>query len=82
MRSTKLVSGGYRAPQPAHLQVRKTIEIINSMAGDHDIRYYSNTARKELVIVGDVSVVGKDGQSVIGVAPKLALVVNSSEFLD
>lgn len=82
MPNVTLSAGGYRATQPAHVQIRATIDTMNTLKGGKDIRNYSGTARKELLHGGTVEVIGKNGETLIGEAPKLALVVVSTVFRD
>ena len=72
-------SRGFNASQPAHIQIANTIQTMKTLKNGHDIRQWSGTARKELILGGDVDIVNTDGD-IIGTAPKLALVVVSSAF--
>ncbi|KAH7070670.1 hypothetical protein BKA63DRAFT_392039, partial [Paraphoma chrysanthemicola] len=70
---------GYMASQPAHVQIRNTIQTMNTLKDGKDIRAWSTNARKELSTSSEVDVVNVKGD-IIGTAPKLALVVVSRVF--
>ncbi|KAF1842952.1 uncharacterized protein K460DRAFT_407324 [Cucurbitaria berberidis CBS 394.84] len=80
MQNTKAPARGYNAAQPAHVQVQNTIENMRNMRDGKDLRKYSKSARKELLLGGTIDIMTKDGKTVIGAVPKLALVVASSTF--
>lgn len=63
-------SVSFIATQPAHVQIRKTLDTMTALGGD--LRKWNGSARKELRYGGDIT----------GTAPKLALVVVSSVFRD
>ncbi|KAF2032369.1 hypothetical protein EK21DRAFT_87233 [Setomelanomma holmii] len=72
-------SRGYTATLPAYIQVRKTIDMMNTLKDGSNICAWSGTARRELFAGGDVDVVD-DAGNIIGTSPKLALVVVSRMF--
>lgn len=80
MQNTKLPTGGYIAPQPANVQIENTIDNMGQMRDGYDIRKYSYSARKELLVGGTIQIMSINGKTVLGEVPKLTLVAVSSVF--
>jgi hypothetical protein len=75
--STVHKSLGFTATQSSRVQVANTIATLNQLGGN--IHNWSRTARKELTYGDMVDVVNAKGD-IIGLAPKVALIVMSQAF--
>jgi hypothetical protein len=79
MAESNIKSIGFNATLPTRIQVENTIDTINKLKDGNDLRQWSQSARKELLLGGNIEITNNNGE-IIGEAPKLALAVVSSTF--